>query len=215
MLGHVDDLGDEVLDPAVGVTHADERQVAVHHRAVRAQVTLREPVAVARAVDDLVDEGGVDGEVVGVGQLLPGRRPQGRLVAAEHRAEGPVDLEEGAVECDEAHADGGVPHRRLEPVLPLGLLGHPYTVGPWATSCRAADLPGTWPGHGRCQGGNAPPPPIGGKGWRDGPGPVRLAAQAEGRTGMGAARFHAVRDFGGGGSVAVPGSGDGRTGEAW
>ena len=78
VLGHVDDLGDEVLDPAVGVAHADDRQVAVHHRAVGSQVALREPVAVARAVEDLVDEGGVDREVVGVGQLLPGRRPQGR-----------------------------------------------------------------------------------------------------------------------------------------
>ena len=47
------------------------------------------------------------------------------------------------------------------------------------------------------------------------PDPSGWRRRWRGRTGMGAAQRHAVWDFGGGGSVAVPGSGDDRAREAW
>ena len=125
--GDVGDLHDEAARVAVLVAHGAHRQVAPQHRAVDADEPLLEAVGVAPAELELLLEGDVDADVVGVGDLGEVHRPQlgvGSLEEADHRR---VHLEEAATQIDQAHGDRRVVEQLAHDRLVAGAV---QLVGP-------------------------------------------------------------------------------------
>ena len=115
----VDDLGDEVEEPSIGVANTSHGEVAPHHRAVGTEVTLAQTVGIPATLEHVSDEGQVRIEVLRVGHGLPRGAAQGGLVSTEQVTERGADLDETAVGIDEAHADRGVGHGKAETCLGL------------------------------------------------------------------------------------------------
>ena len=80
LLGHVEDLRDEVQRVAVGPAHQRHREVTPDHVSVRVQVALAQPVGVDLPGQRPVEEREVGVEVVDVGELL--EAPLGEVSAS-------------------------------------------------------------------------------------------------------------------------------------
>ena len=103
--GDVGDLHDQPAGMAVLVTHGAHREVAPQHGPVDADEPLLEAVGVTSAELELLLEGDVDGDVVGVGDLGEVHRPQLGIAALEEADHRRVHLEEAPTEVDQAHGD--------------------------------------------------------------------------------------------------------------
>ena len=114
-LRHVLDQREADGGAAVDVSDEGDDQVPPREPAVLADVAFRQLVAVALAVEQLLPERDVRGNVVGVRVLRKAQRADLLAAVADELAERPVRLDRSAVEVDQADPDLRLLEDRAQP----------------------------------------------------------------------------------------------------